>query len=87
MRGRRPVYELPEILVCRRHHPQMELHRIEARSERMAERLELLGRQTERSQSMDELQTVTVEEAASLMAVENREWWALLSFQDVKLQA
>jgi hypothetical protein len=63
---------------------QLELHRIAARSTRMAHMLDWLAHRAERARTLPELREVALE-AAELMAKETREWWALLSFQDVKL--
>jgi hypothetical protein len=65
---------------------QLELERIAARSSRMAVMLEELSRRAGQSRSMTDLRDVSLE-AAALMAAETREWWALLSFQDLKLHA
>jgi hypothetical protein len=63
---------------------QLESHRIAARSTRMARMLDWLGHRAARARSVPELREVALE-AAELMGNETREWWALLSFQDVKL--
>jgi hypothetical protein len=63
---------------------QLELERIAARSARMARMLKWLAHRAERAASVDELRNVAFD-AAALMGDETREWWALLSFQGVKL--
>jgi hypothetical protein len=63
---------------------QLELDRIAVRSERMATMLRLLARRAAQAESLPALGDVA-SDAAKLMGQETREWWALLSFQDVKL--
>ena len=65
---------------------QLELERIAARSSQMAQLLEALAHRADHARSEDELRDVSLE-AAKLMATESREWWALLSFQELKLHA
>ena len=65
---------------------QLELERIAARSSQMAQLLEALAHRAAHARSDKELRDVSLE-AARLMATESREWWALLSFQELKLHA
>ena len=63
---------------------QTELARIAERSKRMARVLEQLTRRASRARTADELRQATGE-AATVISMENHEWWVLLSFQDVRL--
>jgi hypothetical protein len=63
---------------------QLELARIAARSRGMAKVMHLQAHRAARATSLEELARVA-RESDALMRLETREWWALLSFQDVKL--
>jgi len=65
---------------------QLELERVAERSARMALVLDEVAHEVSRARDVDELRRV-VRRAADLMATENHEWWVLLRFQDVRLQA
>lgn len=65
---------------------QLELERVAERSSRMAVVLEEVAHELSRARDDDELRRV-VRKAAEVMATENHEWWVLLRFQDVRLQA
>jgi hypothetical protein len=65
---------------------QLELERIAERSRRMKRVLSRVGHRMQYVHDENHLRNVA-EETAELMKVENHEWWVLLSFQDVRLQA
>ena len=63
---------------------QLELERVAARSVGMTSSLDALIAQTSRARTVADLERV-IDDATALMTTESREWWTLLSFQDVKL--
>lgn len=65
---------------------QLELERIAARSGRMAHALEPLVDRLVRAENTDAVRDV-LDATADLMMMETHEWWVLLSFQDICLQA
>jgi hypothetical protein len=65
---------------------QLELERIAERSGRMSRVLARVAHRMQYVHDGRHLRSVA-KETAELMKVENHEWWVLLSFQDVRLQA
>jgi hypothetical protein len=65
---------------------QLELERIARRSDRMSQVLESLAERLDRTNSIEELQSVA-HEGQQLIDIENREWWILLSFRPPVLPA
>jgi hypothetical protein len=63
---------------------QLELERVTARSLGMARALDLLIARADAARTGAELDAI-IDEATGLIATEAREWWTLLSFQDVQL--
>jgi hypothetical protein len=63
---------------------QLELERVAERSRRMARVLEPVLHRAAGASGFDELRRVSLQ-AAALMTMENREWWVLLSFQELRL--
>ncbi len=63
---------------------QLELERIAERSRRMGRALGRMARQAGCARTPGELRRICTD-AATLMTVENREWWVLLSFHELRL--